>query len=229
MNQNEMKLWYLKNIQVFKGLSDEEMRRINERMIMKNYQKREYIYLSSENLDKVFVIKKGNVEIGYIDEGGRELAIDILGKGEIFGAVMGREGYLGGYARAIDKALICHMPRQEFEEILQRFPNLSYRILKLLGLKINVLENKLQNLVFKDVKTRICELLYNLYRKSGDPDTGRIKIPLTHQDIANLVGSTRETASVYLSELKKEGVIDYERKNIQIVSLRGLERYVHEN
>jgi len=227
MEQNELKLWYLKRLDIFKGVNEAERQRLHDSMLMKNYDKKEYIYFSSESMDKVYIVKKGNVEIGYLDDSGRELAIDILGPGELFGAVHGT-GFAGGYARAVDKALICTIDRREFEEFLEKMPKLSAKVLKLLGFKIHILENKLQNLVFKDVKTRICELLYNLYNKSGDKNTGLIRVPLTHQDIANLVGSTRETASVYLSELKKEGVISYERKKITIRSLDSLKRYIHE-
>ena len=92
--------------------------------------------------------------------------------------------------------------------------------------RLNSLETKLQNLVFSDVKTRICKLLFSLYEKSGDPSTGQIKIPLTHQDIANLVASSRETASLHLSELKKSGVITYERKYIRILSVPLLQQCI---
>ncbi len=88
------------------------------------------------------------------------------------------------------------MNRQDFEDFLQKFTEMSFRVLKLLGFKINVLENKLQNLVFKDIRTRICNLLSSLYEKSGDRERQLIKVPLTHRDIANLVGCTRETASL---------------------------------
>ena len=223
MNAGELKLWYLKNIKLFKDLSEAELAKFNEKMYMKDYGKKEYIYLASDNLNTVYLVKHGNIELGYIDESGRELAIDILGPGELFGAVPG-QGYGGGYARAVDKAIICILDRSEFEQFLEAHPEFSLKILKLLGLKINVLENKIQNLVFKDVKTRICELLYSLYEKSGDPRSGFIKITLTHQDIANLVGSTRETASLYLSELKKDGVIDYVRKKVKVIAPQQLQR-----
>ncbi|HFE64057.1 MAG TPA: Crp/Fnr family transcriptional regulator [Caldithrix sp.] len=102
----------------------------------------------------------------------------------------------GGYARALSRSLVCSMNRQDFEDFLQKFTEMSFRVLKLLGFKINVLENKLQNLVFKDIRTRICNLLSSLYEKSGDRERQLIKVPLTHRDIANLMGCTRETASL---------------------------------
>ena len=224
MNQNELKLWYLKNVKLFKDMKEEELKKFNEKMYMKDYQKKEYIYLSPEHINHVYLIKHGNVEIGYLDESGREFALDILGPGELFGAVLGK-GHRGGYARAVNRAIICVLDRQEFEDFLAKNPEFSIRIMKFLGFKITALENKLQNLVFKDVKTRICELLSSLYEKVGDKQSGMIRVPLTHQDIANLVGSTRETASVYLSELKKEGIIDYVRKKVRVLAPQKLKLY----
>ena len=224
MGDSSLKLWYLKNLDLFKGMKSTEMEILDDITVMQNYQKKEYIYFSLDDVDKVYIIKEGNVEIGYLDESGKELSIDILGSGEFFGTLLGK-GLPGGYARAVNRALVCIMSRQDFEEFLQRVPAMSMRVLKLMGFKINVLENKLQNLVFKDIRTRICDLLFSLYQKNGDYQRNIIKVPLTHQDIANLVGCTRETASLNLSELKKEGVISYEKRRIKILSTEKLRKY----
>ena len=225
MDRSELKLWYLKRLDLFKGMKEAEMKQIENKMVMKDYDKKEYIYFSLDDTDRVYFVKDGNVEIGYVDESGRELVLDILGPGEIFGTILGK-GMHSGFARASGKALICTMNRTDFEDFLQRSPDVSLKVLKFLGFKINVLENKLQNLVFKDIKTRICDLLYSLYQKSGDKQKQIIKIPLTHQDIANLVGSTRETTSVYMSELKKDGIIAYERRRIKILSEEKLKEQI---
>lgn len=225
MTDANLKLWYLKNLGLFKGAKSSEMKFLDEITVMKNYNKKEYIYFSKEDIDRVYIVKKGNVEIGYLDESGKEFSIDILGMGEIFGTVLGQGGS-GGYARSLDRSLICHMSRVDFEEFFQKFPEISLRVLKLLGFKINVLENKLQNLVFKDIKTRICDLLHSLYEKNGDKQRQLIKVSLTHRDIANLVGCTRETASLNLSELKKEGIIDYENRKIKILALNRLKSHL---
>lgn len=224
MADSGLKLWYLKNLGLFKGAKSQAMKVLNDITVMKNYNKKEYIYFSIEDTDKVYLVKEGHVEIGHLDESGKEFSIDILGPGEIFGTVLGK-GSAGGYARALSRSLVCSMNRQDFEDFLQKFPEMSFRVLKLLGFKINVLENKLQNLVFKDIRTRICDLLSSLYEKSGDRERQLITVPLTHRDIANLVGCTRETASLNLSELKKEGLISYEHRKIKVLAPELLKRY----
>lgn len=217
------------------GIKDEVLRMIFSMMVQQKYARKEYVYLPYNTTEKVYFIIHGNIEIGYLDETGRELSIDILGPGEVFGSLMGRgfgtgtnggfrEGGSGGFARSVDRCTLAVLNKNDFEEMLEKYPRFAYRILKLMSRRISTLEGKLQNLVFSDVKTRICKLLYSLYEKAGDRRNGQIKIPLTHQDIANLVASSRETASLHLSELKKSGTIDYERKWIRILSMSELQK-----
>ncbi len=213
-----------------KDIKKSDMQMINSRMVQQKFEKKEYIYLPYDNSEKVFFIIHGNVEIGYLDQSGRELSIDILSTGDIFGSAIGRNfaidkngrSMTGSFARSVDKCVLGVLNRDDFEQFIEKYPRFAAKILKTMSHRISTLETKLQNLVFSDVKTRICKLLYSLYEKAGDKRTGQIKIPLTHQDIANLVASSRETASLHLSELKKCGTIAYERKRIRITSLADL-------
>lgn len=217
------------------GIGNEELQDINSRVVNQKYQKKDFIYLPYDRSKKVYFIIHGNVEIGYLDESGRELSLDILGAGEVFGCFMGRNfsfrdesrfggSMIGEFARSLDSSVLAIINKDDFEIFLEKYHRFSFKMLKMMSQRINTLETKLQNLVFSDVKTRICKLLFSLYQKAGDKHSGQIKIPLTHQDIANLVASSRETASLHLSELKKSGTISYERKRIRIISLTELQR-----
>lgn len=208
-----------------KSIPKEALRLISSLMVTQRFEKKEYIYLPYNTNEQIYFIKHGNVEIGYLDESGRELSLDILSQGEVFGSILNK-GRTTGFARALSTTVVAILQKDDFEELLEKYPRFAYQILTLMGQRINSLENKLQNLVFSDVRTRICKLLYSLFKKSGDQRTGQIKIPLTHQDIANLVASSRETASLHLSDLKKSGVIAYERKRIRILSFPLLQNCI---
>jgi len=186
---------------MFEGITKEDAESICSRFVFYRYDKKEYVYLPYDSSEKIYFVQSGNIEIGYLDESGRELSIDILGRGEIFGTFLGKS-FSGGFARAIDSSIVAVLGKRDFEEFLNKYPQFSYRIFQLMSQRINILQKKLQNLVFSDVRTRICKLLCSLYEKAGDQRSGQIKITLTHQDIANLVASSRETASLHLSELK---------------------------
>ncbi len=211
----------------FQGIKQTVVDTINERMIHQKFRKREYVYLPYEKSDHIFFVKSGNIEIGYLDESGRELSLDILGPGEIFGSVIGRS-LNGSFARAVGNVTLAILNKDDFDEFLEKYPRFSLQMLKMMSERIQVLEVKLQHIVFSDVKTRICKLLQSLLAKAGDPRTGQIRIALTHQDIANLVASSRETASLHLSQLKKAGAISYERKRIRILSMPILKAAIAE-
>jgi len=206
---------------IFKGLKEGELEILNRNAVIQRYRKKDYIYLPLDEGQNVYFVRKGNVEIGYLEEDGRELTLDILGCGEIFGSLVGM-GFSDGYARALDEVEVCELNRSHFDDFLQKHAQLTYKLLELLALKIGILKNRLEILVFKDIKTRICRQLLALYRKSGDEINGKIRIPLTHMDIARLVGSTRETVTHFLSELKKEGIITYKSRSIYILALNEL-------
>ncbi len=211
---------------VFKSLRQEELEILDKNSVIQQFKKKSYIYMAPEGSQNIYFIKKGNIEIGYLDEEGRELTHDILGSGDLFGPALGL-GFSNGYARTLDNTVLAVIQKNVFEHFLEKYPLLSYKLIKILSVKINALENKLQNFVFKDVKARIAQQLLMLFKKSGNEKNGFINIPLTHQDVAKLVGSTRETASVYLAELKSDGVISYNRQKIQILSPENLMRYVN--
>jgi len=211
---------------IFGVLKKEELESFNKDIIIKKSRNKEFLYLPFEKNHYIYFIKRGNVEIGYLNNEGKELTLDILGEGEIFGSSFG-VGFSSGYARILGEAVLGLMELNRFESYLEKFHSLALKVMKLMVLKMNMLENRLQNMAFKDVKTRICQQLLRLYEKSGDEKSGRIKIPITHQDVAKLVGSTRETASVCLAELKREGVISYQRQRIYIRSKHGLLEYLN--
>lgn len=224
------------NFPFLNGIGNEALQDINSRVVNRKFRKKDFVYLPYDRSEKVYFIVRGNVEIGYLDERGRELSLDILGTGEVFGCFMGKsfspgnEGrqsgsMIGEFARSLDNSVLAIINKDDFEMFLEKYHRFSFKMLKMMSQRINTLETKLQNLVFSDVKTRICKLLFSLYQKAGDKRSGQIKIPLTHQDIANLVASSRETASLHLSDLKKSGTISYKRKRIRIISLVELQRH----
>jgi CRP/FNR family cyclic AMP-dependent transcriptional regulator len=205
----------------FEGIGKAELNSLFSNFHYKQFQQKQYILPPHRQGKEIFFLLRGNVDMGYLDESGRELSIDVLGPGQIFGTFT--ENHLpSAYARTISKTVVGIQSKADFHNFLSHHPQYALYILKMLEERMTMLEQKLQAFVFKDVRTRICTLLESLFRKAGDQKTGRIRIPLTHQDIANLVGSSRETASLCLSELKKQGIIETGRRKIRILSRKDL-------
>lgn len=219
------KLWYLKRINLFSGMSETEMKELENITRMEAIKKREPIYLPGDPGDSVFLLKSGKVKVSKGSEDGREITIAILEPGEIFGEVEVLDDSLRDtIAEALDDTYICVIKREDFESLLKRRPDLSFKLTKLMGLRLKRIESHIENLVFKDVPARLAHLLLDFSKKFGvkEGDGIRIGLRITHQEIANLIGSTRETVSMTLGEFRRRGFIALEGRKILILKEDGL-------
>ena len=121
-------------------------------------------------------------------------------------------------ATAMDDAVICTISKESFEEILLDNPKLNLKITKLIGLKLQRVERDLERLVFKDSNSRITGFISKYASQYGTKIGSEIfiKSSLTHQDIANLTATSRQTVSTLFNQLKNKGIIDFARNKIII-------------
>ncbi|NOY76671.1 MAG: Crp/Fnr family transcriptional regulator [Calditrichaeota bacterium] len=221
------KIWYLKKINIFKGLSDEEMDYIDHVSIMKHYGKKEPIFLPHDPGDRVYLLKKGKVKIARLSAEGKELILAVLNTGEIFGeAAIFDADTRSNMAETLEDAYICEISKKNFEDLLAKKPDLAIRLTKLIGFRRRQLEMKIEDLIFRNVQTRLVRLLLNLRTTYGVPNPSGILInlKLTHAEIANLVGATRETTTLYLNQLKESGLIDFEKRKIVLLKPQALQK-----
>ena len=220
------KTWYLKRINVFKGMSNAEVKLLDDITYMKHYDKKDLIYLPGDVSDQVYLLKEGRVKISKLSEDGREITLVILEPGEIFGesALINDEETRSTVAEAIEKAYICVISRKDFEEFINNKPELALSITKLMGFRRREIENMLEDLVFRGVHERLAILLLRLSERHGKDINGNklIDISLTHYDYANLIGSTRETTTACLNDFKREGLIDFKKRKVVIINEHGL-------
>ena len=186
----------------------------------RHYNRDEFIYFTNQEADHIYMIVNGRVKIGHVTEDGDEVIKAILSEGEVFGelALAGEEKRLD-YAQALDnKTTICPLSINELKELMKNDKELSFRILKLIGFKLMRIERKLESLVFKDVRTRIIEFLRDTAAWKGKKvgfET-MISTRLTHKDIAALVGTSRQTVTSILNELRDKNLIYFDRSKILI-------------
>lgn len=221
------KIWYLKQIDIFKGLGPEEMDFVDRISVMREVPKKSPIFLPGDRGDRVYLLKKGAVKLARLTESGKEVILAVLKTGEIFGeTAVVEEGTRSTLAEALEDTYICEIRRSDFEALLQRRPDLALRLTKIMGLRRRVLEERIEDLVYQDVPTRMAKVLLRLAREYGRDVVGgrRINLRLTHADLAGLAGCTRETASACLSDFKRRGLIRYEHKIITILDSHGLEK-----
>jgi CRP/FNR family cyclic AMP-dependent transcriptional regulator len=169
-----------------------------------------------EAVGQVYVLESGCVKIGFISAAGREITIDYLGRGEIFGAVgLGSASSRQLFAAAWDEVVVREMARRDYESFVSRRPMLVCELNRLLDARLAKVQRRLQQLLFLDMRGRILEVLTDLAVDYGEPVEGgvRVGLRLTHQDIANMIGATREATSQVIGQLRKAGAIAFDHKH----------------
>lgn len=211
--------WLLiRNYDLWAHLTDEEYEELN---IVHNFiaaPKGDYIYFEAFHHNKLYFVKEGYIRIGYIDDSGREVIKEIIQQGELFGQITLEKNSLNGeFAQAYKSEVsLCAFLIDDFQKLLEKKPALALKYSKQVGSKLRHIENRLVNLLNKDVKTRLINFLWQLVQKHADPSAHTICIPnyLTHEDMANLIGSSRQTVTTLFNELATDGLITYNRQEI---------------
>lgn len=224
------KIWFLKNINVFEGMSEEEMQRIDAMTQMSRIPPNQPIRFPHETSRNIYLLKSGHVKISRIDAEGREMILEIVGPGEMFGelALLAEEEEAGkgdsDIVQALDDVLICAIRKDMFEQMMKDSPELSFRVTKRIGLRLRRFEKRVTDLVFKDVRQRLIAFLLSYAENFGKIRAGVVTIPmhLSHQEIALLTGSARQTVTTILNDLRSQGYIDFSRKGMTLKDMEGL-------
>ena len=192
----------------------------------KKAKKGDVIYFSSSDLPRVFLLKKGNIKIVSVDEEGNETIKDIIQKGDLFGELeLENDRNSNEYAKALtDEIIICSFLMSDFENLLLQNPNLALSYTKFVGLKMKRIKNSYANLMSKDAKTRLLNFLKDWAEKEGNKIDNRVIIEnyLTQNDIAQIICTSRQTATLLFNELEENGLMHYSRKEIIIEDISKL-------
>lgn len=191
-------------------------------------EKNAYIYFDAQQLHKLYFVKDGFIRIGNVDDEGNELIRDILQPGDVFGQLSLLPGNLGGeFAQAHKgEVVLCSFTTERFESLLQRRPELAIVFAKKVGLRMQRMESRLLNLLQKDVRTRLLYFFWTLFLQNGTPGQQLCRLPnyLTHEDIARLTGTSRQTVTTLISQFAAEGLLEVDRQQIIIHDIRQLQK-----
>lgn len=217
-----------RRVQLFSGLESEEMTLIAAHARSMRKARGEFIYMPGDRADFVYILKHGRVKLSVLSESGKEIAIDIIQPGEIFGEfALVDESQRSNMAQALDDVLMWFFSKHDFTKLLTSLPMLSLSYIKLVGDRRRRMEKKLSDITSKPVSGRICELLHELSTSSAEFETVATDyiVPLTHQDVASLIGAARQTTTTVLNDLERRGIIELGRGSIRVKRLKELQTY----
>lgn len=223
------KLWYLKHIRLFDGISPSEMQEMEKITRMEEVKKRQSLYLPGDPSSSVYFLKRGRVKIANTAPSGKEVTFDILEAGDIFGELdVLEDAPRSTSAETLDDALICVIPRKDFDQYLAMHPSVMYKLTKLIGLRLKKIQSRVEDLVFREVPARLAHLLSELGKTEGVAEKQgiRLNVKLTHQEMANLIGCSRETVSTIMGQFRDDGLIQMDGRTITILKPSALSQLV---
>jgi CRP/FNR family transcriptional regulator len=220
-------LLLIRNYNLWSDITDEEYEELNLIHHFIEAKRNEYLYFESHLHNKLYFLKDGYIKIGYIDEQGREVVKEIIRRGEVFGQVtLERNNLQGEFAQAYKSDVsLCAFNIEDFERLIQQKPRIALRYSKLVGQQLKKVENRLAGLLHKDVKTRLAGFFLMLMENESISGAS-VSIPnyLRHEDIASLIGASRQTVTSTISELEAIGLISFTRSAIQLPDVKALQK-----
>jgi CRP/FNR family transcriptional regulator len=211
-------------------LAQEELSEINSLKINKEYKKGEILFFEGDQIESLFIINQGKVKVFKYTKEGKEQILYILSEGDIFGELsLFRSEKLTFNVEALEDLNTCVLTKASFERILSKRPEISMKVLQVMGDRLIKMETLIQSLGTKDIEARIATFLLELipeYTKSRG-SIKEIELPLSREEIANYIGVTRETISRKLGKMQDEGILKIKGiKKIIILDEEALRAYL---
>jgi CRP/FNR family cyclic AMP-dependent transcriptional regulator len=219
--------WLLKNINLFKLLPPRGLQALAEMVDERDIERGAAVFRAEEPGDSIYILKKGRVRLSRFSTDGRELILGVVEAGEVFG-----EDALAGNARraasavAVEPARICTIAIGEFQRLLADYPDISLSFTQEMSRRLQRAQGRLADLVFKNIRGRLAGLLMELADKHGRRDGGTIFLDyrITHREMANRIGSTRETVTATLNQFRQKGHVTSQGRRLIITDPESLRR-----
>ncbi len=217
-------IWCMSEVDIFADLSESEMGALAAAAPMKTYSSGSVIYSPHQPMETLFILKGGRVRIFRISADGRALTTAIITPGTIFGemVIVGQRMH-DSFAEAMDEVAVCVMSRADVQRLLLGDPRIAARISETLGRRLALVEQRLSDAIFKSVPERIAGTLAVIATNRALGKHSQVN--LTHEQLAALAGTSRETTTKVLGEFADLGLIKLGRGRISIldaVALNGL-------
>ncbi|MEO8511699.1 MAG: Crp/Fnr family transcriptional regulator [Chloroflexota bacterium] len=224
----DLKAGLLREVDLFADLAPAELKEVSRALPMQTCQVGRLVTSPDDEDERLYIIKRGRVRLYRLTPDGKQLTLDILDKGRI----VGRMAWLGqqltdAYAEAIEDALVCSFTPQELRQLIDRFPSVGVNIIRYLSGRLAVSEREREVMAFRSVEQRLAARLIELAERFGQPVEGGTAIDarLTQQELADMIGTSRETLATTVAALREERVLEMHNQRVVILDLeriRGL-------
>lgn len=221
---------HLSNIKIFESFSDEELDEVAGIAQKRKFMKDSHLFRQGEEMAHFYFVVRGNVKVYRVDREGREQIVNFFGPGEMFPhhATFRTDPYPANASTTMESEVIS-IAKNDFEALLRSRPDISIKMFKYLGNLIVDLQNRLQEKILKPTDVQLLSLLMRLSRSHGEyTDDSHIEISmrLTKQEMASMIGLTRETVSRNLSAFKKLELISENKEGRITIDIGRIDKYL---
>ncbi len=216
----------LRKVPLFSGLDKEDLNALASIVTRKEFAKRDTLFHQGDPGDEFMILTEGSVKVELMNSEGKELTLTILTPFQFLGEL----ALLDDVPRSatvvsMEQSVLLSINKRDFARVLETYPRMSIPMLRQLTRRVRVLTDDIASMAFLDSYSRVTRKILNLAEEMGQETAdGHILIdrPLTHQQLANLVGTTRETVTKILNEMKDNGLLDIRRHRITILDREEL-------
>ena len=215
---------FLSDTDIFRDLSSQELEELDRMTAMSTCRRGKVFYTPGETGEVLFILKRGRVNLYRINSDGKKLVTSTIGAGTVFGEMsLVAQGMHDTFAEAAEDCTLCVMSRSDVEHLLLSKPRVALRFMEMIAARLKDVETRMETVAFKSVPTRIATFLLQL---AGE-ETGKIE-GVSHQDLADMVGTYRETVTRILNEFRGKGYIELGRLNVAILDRDALQAIAEE-
>ena len=198
----------VQSLNIFEVLSQEQIDEIASNAQVINVEAGNILFTPDDLVEVIYILHKGRIKIYKLNEAGRQLTLSYLVPGNIVGEVdIFSMRPRGVFAEVIEDALLCVIDKNYIREIMLKYPDLTERILQIICTKVKDLEDDIYSQALCNTRDKLIKKLLQLANIMDKDDKEEIRLKLTHQELAEMIGSTRETVSLTLKTLNNSGHI----------------------
>ena len=217
------KVWFLRRLNLFEGMSEAEIEEVSHELKMRSCAPRHSVL--TESGDRVYLLKQGRVRLYHLTVDGQDVTTAVIAPGQIFGvgAFFGGDGS-ATHAEALEESYICEAGAQDFLAMLARHPLLMARVVMVMARQIFRLEQTIESMASQQVSQRLAGVLLE-EMADGEKSDGGVLLPShSQEELAKLIGSTRESVSRALSTWRTDKVITMRARRIEVLRPDRLRR-----
>lgn len=224
-----MEKWeYLRRIPLFSDLREALIKQIADIATIKRVKKGTVLFQQGDPGEAVYVVKEGSIKISMVDEDGKEYIIHIMKKGEVFAeATLFNSGPYPANAEAVEDTALIVLNNARLEDFIKANSELALELIKIMAKRLQDVSKQLNSLALRDAIGRTISVLIRLAEEKGEKvEKGVIIRDISRQDLASMVGTTRETVTRILNQMSKGKLLELDRQKIIIKDVRMLNSYL---